>query len=107
MWSAELSLALALTIPVVGGVFVALLGNNPNLREGATLVSAILLAINVAYLVEIAPTEPTLVLANIAPGLQLAFKLEPLGAIFAACSAGACCGGSPTSTLRSGRPQRA
>lgn len=88
MWSAELSLALALTIPAVGGVFVALLGNKPNLREGATLVSAVLLAINVAYLVEIAPSEPTLVLANIAPGLQLTFKLEPLGAIFAAVASG-------------------
>ena len=88
MWSPEVSLALALAIPSIGGVFVALLGNKPNLREAATLISAVLLAINVAYLVEIAPSNPTLVLADIAPGLQLAFTLEPLGAIFAAVASG-------------------
>ncbi|WP_300555849.1 proton-conducting transporter membrane subunit [Maricaulis sp.] len=88
MWSPEVSLALALAIPSIGGVFVALLGNKPNLREAATLISAVLLAVNVAYLVEIAPSNPTLVLADIAPGLQLSFTLEPLGAIFAAVASG-------------------
>jgi multicomponent Na+:H+ antiporter subunit D len=88
MWTPELALALALGIPAMGGVFVALLGSRPNMREAATLISAVLLALNVAYLVEIAPTGPTLTLATIAPGLELAFKLEPLGALFAAVASG-------------------
>jgi multicomponent Na+:H+ antiporter subunit D len=88
MWTPEISLALALAIPAFGGVMVALLGSRPNLREAATLVSGVLLAINVAWLVEIAPTHPTLVLASIAPGLELSFTLEPLGALFAAVASG-------------------
>jgi multicomponent Na+:H+ antiporter subunit D len=88
MWTPELSLGLALAIPALGGVFVALLGHKPNLREAATLVSALLLAANVAYLVEIAPSEPELTLLSIGPGLALVFKLEPLGAIFAAVASG-------------------
>lgn len=88
MWTPELSLALALAIPAIGGVAVALLGKHPNLREGATLVSAVLLALNVAWLVEIAPGHPTLELATLAPGLHLVFRLEPLGAMFAAVASG-------------------
>ena len=88
MWTPELSLALALVLPALGGVFVALLGSRPNLREAATLIAAVLLAFNVAYLVEIAQGSPTLHLATLAPGLDLVFKLEPLGAIFAAVASG-------------------
>ncbi|RKQ95210.1 proton-conducting transporter transmembrane domain-containing protein [Maricaulis maris] len=88
MWTPELSLALALAIPAIGGVFVALLGSRPNLREAATLIAAVLLAFNVAYLVEVAQGHPTLNLATLAPGLHLVFKLEPLGAIFAAVASG-------------------
>jgi multicomponent Na+:H+ antiporter subunit D len=88
MWTPELSLALALAIPALGGVAVALLGRHPNLREAATLISAVLLACNVAYLVEAAQGHPTLELATLAPGLHLVFRLEPLGAIFAAVASG-------------------
>ncbi|WP_323762566.1 proton-conducting transporter membrane subunit [Maricaulis sp.] len=88
MWTPELSLALALVLPALGGVFVALLGSRPNLREAATLIAAVLLAFNVAYLVEVAQGHPTLNLATLAPGLHLVFKLEPLGAVFAAVASG-------------------
>ncbi len=98
----SLSLALALAIPAFGGIAVALLGhfvpNKPNYREAATLVSAVLLAFNVAFLVEIAADGPQLILATITPALefagrefaplQLAFRLEPLGAVFAAVASG-------------------
>ncbi|MHA6289228.1 proton-conducting transporter transmembrane domain-containing protein [Maricaulis sp. CAU 1757] len=88
MWTPELSLALALALPATGGVFVALLGSRPNLREAATLIAAVLLAFNVAYLVEIAPERPELDLATLAPGLELTFRLEPLGALLAAVASG-------------------
>jgi len=88
MWTPELALALALGIPVLGAAFIALLGKSPNLREAATLTTAVALAFVVAYLVEVAPSEPELRLAELVPGLELAFKLEPLGALFAAVAAG-------------------
>ena len=51
-WTPELALALALILPLIGGAGVLLLGAKPNLREAVTLITAIALAIVVAYLVE-------------------------------------------------------
>jgi multicomponent Na+:H+ antiporter subunit D len=87
-WTPELALGLALALPLLGGVGVLAFGGQPNLREAATLVSAIALAVVVAYLVEIAPTHPTITLAEFAPGLTLTFTLEPLGAVFAMVASG-------------------
>ncbi len=87
-WTPELALALALIIPVLGGVGVVALGRFPNLREAATLVSAVALAIVVAYLVEVSGQRPELTLVEFAPGLTLSFKLEPLGAVFAMVASG-------------------
>jgi multicomponent Na+:H+ antiporter subunit D len=87
-WTPELALTLALIIPLVGGVGVAALGRYPNWREAITLISAVALAINVAYLVEAAAGRPTLTLAEFAPGLTLTFTLEPLGAVFAMVASG-------------------
>lgn len=87
-WTPELALALALIVPILGGVGVVLLGRWPNWREGATLVSAIVLAVIVAYLVEIAPSHPKVDLIEFAPGLSLSFALEPLGAVFAMVASG-------------------
>jgi len=88
MYSPEVSLALALAIPAFGGALVALLGSRPNVREAVTLIAGVLLVFNVAHLVEIAHSNPTLTLATLAPGLELTFKLEPLGALFAAVASG-------------------
>ncbi|MFP4519653.1 MAG: proton-conducting transporter membrane subunit [Oceanicaulis sp.] len=87
-WTPELALALALIIPLVGGAGVVLLGKHPNWREAATLVSAVALAVVVAYLVEAAADRPTITLAEFAPGLTLTFTLEPLGAVFAMVASG-------------------
>lgn len=87
-WTPELALALALIVPLIGGVGVVLLGNWPNWREAATLVSAVALAVIVAYLVEIAPSRPSVDLIEFAPGLTLSFSLEPLGAVFAMVASG-------------------
>ena len=88
-WTPELALALTLIIPLLGGAGVVLLGKSPNLREAATLISAIALAIVVAYLFEVgASSSPTLTLVELAPGLSLTFTLEPLGALFALVASG-------------------
>ena len=87
-WTPELALALALILPLIGGAGVLLLGAKPNLREAVTLITAIALAIVVAYLVEASAGRPELVLTTLAPGLELKFKLEPLGAMFAMVASG-------------------
>ena len=87
-WTPELALALALILPLIGGAGVLALGAKPNLREAVTLITAIALAIVVAYLVEASSGRPELVLATLAPGLELKFKLEPLGAMFAMVASG-------------------
>ncbi|WP_019961382.1 proton-conducting transporter transmembrane domain-containing protein [Woodsholea maritima] len=87
-WTPELALGLALALPLAGGVGVVAFGRYPNVREAMTLIAAVLLAINVAYLVEIAPSNPTIELFEFAPGLSLKFKLEPLGALFAMVASG-------------------
>lgn len=87
-WTPELALALALIVPLIGGVAVVVFGNLPNWREAATLLSAVVLAVIVAYLVEVAPSQPSVELIEFAPGLSLTFKLEPLGAVFAMVASG-------------------
>lgn len=84
----ELALALAIALPALGAVMIGLLGRWPNVREGATLVTAILLALNVAYLFSIAHEGAELTLLGIDDGLSLSFRLEPLGALFAAVASG-------------------
>ncbi len=82
-------LALALVIPAVVAVLVALLGRRPNLREAATLIGALLLFVTVgALLVTVSGgARPTLPLAQIAPGLDLVLAVEPLGMLFALVAA--------------------
>ncbi|MEO1040480.1 MAG: proton-conducting transporter membrane subunit [Pseudomonadota bacterium] len=87
-WTPELALSLALIIPLLGGVSVVALGRYPNLREASTLISAVALAIVVAYLVEMSGSRPEITLIEFAPGLSLSFKLEPLGAVFAMVASG-------------------
>jgi multicomponent Na+:H+ antiporter subunit D len=41
---------LALLIPTIGAILIALTGRNNNLREGVTLVTAVLLFLNVLQL---------------------------------------------------------
>ena len=87
-WTPELALALTLIIPSLGGIGVAALGRFPNLREASTLISAVALAVVVAYLVEVSGQRPELTLIEFAPGLTLSFHLEPLGAVFAMVASG-------------------
>jgi formate hydrogenlyase subunit 3/multisubunit Na+/H+ antiporter MnhD subunit len=87
-WTPELALALALILPLLGGAGVLLFDKQPNLREAATLISAVALAVVVAYLVEVSGQRPEITLVEFAPGLTLSFKLEPLGAVFAMVASG-------------------
>jgi multicomponent Na+:H+ antiporter subunit D len=80
----ELVLA-ALIIPFVGAALIPVFHRLPNLRETVTLATAALLFLTVASLLQpvLAGARPEAVNFQVVPGLHLAFKVEPLGLLFA------------------------
>jgi multicomponent Na+:H+ antiporter subunit D len=76
---------LALALPVVGTIGIALANRQPNLREGITLATAAILFGVVLQLLDpvLAGQRPELVLLEPLPGLPVAFRVEPLGMLFA------------------------
>ncbi len=82
--STGIALALTLLIPSFGGVAIALSGRHPNLRETATLATAIALVLVVFDLLQAvaAGGRPVLSLIEVIPGLPLRFEIEPLGMLF-------------------------
>ncbi len=77
---------LALVIPLVGALGIGLAGRylGPNARETVTFVTAGLLAAAVWQIVPLVYNgeRPGLVLAEILPGIEIAFRVEPLGMMF-------------------------
>lgn len=75
----------ALVLPLAGAAVIAVLARFPNPRETATLVTASLVSLAVLCLTDpiLAGARPALHLAQVAPGLAVAFALEPLGLLFA------------------------
>ena len=80
------TILVALLLPLVGAVGIALAGRWPNLRETITLVTATSLAILVWSLIPLIMDggRPGVVAAELFGGLTLAFSVEPLGMLFAA-----------------------
>jgi len=76
---------LAVAVPLAGAALIALAGARPNLREAATLATAVLLfAIVLAILPAVMEGEqPAATVMHVMPGLTLAFAVEPLGMLFA------------------------
>ncbi len=75
----------ALLIPVAGAALIALAGRWPNLREAITLVTAVALFATVLQLLPgvIDGGRPEVMVLDVAPGLDMAFRVEPLGMLFA------------------------
>jgi len=85
--SAADAIALAMILPLAGAVGIAFAGRiNPNLRESVTLATAGTLAWTVWSLAPelMAGARPELSLLEVVPGIEIAFKVEPLGMLFAA-----------------------
>jgi multicomponent Na+:H+ antiporter subunit D len=80
----------ALAIPFAGAALIAIAGRAPNLREAVTLATAGLLFLTVASITPhvLAGGRPQLALFQIVPGLLLAFRIEPLGMLFALVASG-------------------
>jgi multicomponent Na+:H+ antiporter subunit D len=89
--SPETAILAALAVPLGGALLIGLAGRiNPNLRETVTLSTAALLIVCVwSLLPEIfAGDRPGLRLAEVLPGIEIAFRVEPLGMLFAAMASG-------------------
>ncbi len=83
-------IALAVLIPAAVALLIPLFSTQPNLREGVTIVGAVALFAVVLILL---PTilgggEPGLRVWTVVPGLTIAFKVEPLGMLFALLASG-------------------
>ncbi len=76
-------------VPAVAALLVPLTGRWPNLRETITMTASFATAGIVILLVlaVLAGARPEIHLATLLPGLDIAFAVEPLGALFAATAA--------------------
>ena len=85
MLAPELAIASALAVPAVGAALIAWADRAPNLRESITLVTAVALLGCVLTLLPMVSggARPDLTLFSLLPGLQIAFRVEPLGMLFA------------------------
>jgi multicomponent Na+:H+ antiporter subunit D len=89
--SAQDTILLALALPLVGALGIALAGRaSANLRETVTLLTAGGLAFTVWQLAPevMAGGRPGITLAEVLPGIDIAFRVEPLGMLFAALASG-------------------
>ena len=83
--SSEGLILAAVLVPFIGALVIPFFHRQPNIREAVTLATAGLLCL-VAFAL-LAPVldgaRPELLLIEVLPGLELAFKVEPLGMLFA------------------------
>jgi multicomponent Na+:H+ antiporter subunit D len=111
--SAQSTILLAILLPLAGAVGIALAGRvSANARETVTLVTAGGLALTVWSLLPsvMAGGRPAVTVTELLPGVELAFRVEPLGMLFAAlasglwivnsCTRSATCGATTRSTRR-------
>ena len=89
--SAQSTILLAILLPLAGAVGIALAGRvSANARETVTLVTAGGLALTVWSLLPsvMAGGRPAVTVTELLPGVELAFRVEPLGMLFAALASG-------------------
>ncbi len=85
--STESAILLAMALPLAGAVGIALAGrHSANLREAVTLGTAGGLALIVWSIIPavLGGGRPAVTVAEVLPGIELAFRVEPLGMLFAA-----------------------
>ena len=87
----ETAILVAIGLPLVGALAIALAGRiSPNLREAVTLVTASALIWVVWGLLPLlmGGGRPSVEVSQLLPGLSIAFRVEPLGMLFAALASG-------------------
>jgi multicomponent Na+:H+ antiporter subunit D len=87
---ASQAIALALLVPAAGALLIACAGRWPNVRETVTAVTAVALFACVLALLQPVSggARPALTFFTVLPGLTVAFKVEPLGMLFALIASG-------------------
>lgn len=83
----EMALMLLMLIPLAAAAIIPIIGSRaPNLRESVTFIAGLLLLANVIYLCGLvaAGDRPDLYIGSFAGMFEIRFRLEPLGATFAA-----------------------
>ncbi|MBK5103642.1 MAG: hypothetical protein JJE42_05295, partial [Burkholderiales bacterium] len=88
--SAESLILAALFIPVLGALAIAACDRWPDLRETVTLVTSGCLLLSVLSLLGpvLDGARPEVALVQMLPGIALAFRVEPLGMLFALVASG-------------------
>ena len=89
--SPETAILAALTVPLAGALLIGLAGRvNDNLRESMTLLTAVaLIACTWSLLPEVlSGGRPGVRIGEMLPGIEIAFRVEPLGMLFAAMASG-------------------
>ena len=83
--SPDLATISALLLPLAGALLISLCGRAPNLRESITLLTAAALFLCVASLLPavLAGERPGFRWLEPFPGIAIAFRVEPLGLLFA------------------------
>ncbi|MBI3434295.1 MAG: monovalent cation/H+ antiporter subunit D family protein [Proteobacteria bacterium] len=81
----ETVVAAAVIVPFAAALIIPLFDARPNARETVTLLAAAALLAGVSFLLPavLGGARPEILAVAIAPGLELAFKVEPLGMLFA------------------------
>jgi len=83
----ELNILCAIFAPLLGAIGIAVLGQRyANTREVVTLITSVVLVALVWRLLPyvFAGESPSVVMANLLPGLEIEFRVEPVGMLFAA-----------------------
>ena len=88
--SAESLIIAALVLPTAAMFAILFLGRAPNLREAATLSTAVVLFVVVLMLYGHVSdgARPEVSFGFVVPGISMAFKVEPLGMLFAMIASG-------------------
>ena len=87
----ETAIVVAIGIPLVGALAIALAGRiGANVREAVTAITSLSL---IAVVWGLLPTlmdggRPSVEISQVMPGLSIAFTVEPLGMLFAALASG-------------------
>jgi len=87
----ETAILAALAAPLAGALLIGLAGRvNDNLRESTTLLTAVVLIACVWSLLPeiLAGARPGVRIGEVLPGIDIAFRVEPLGMLFAAMASG-------------------
>jgi len=83
--SLELMLQLSILVPLIATLVIIVTGHNPNLREGVTITTCLVLIYLVVNLYQGLISGETISVFwwELLPGLNISFDIEPLGMLFA------------------------